>query len=153
MTVFKTGTCLVVSIGLFLLKKRPPNIGLTRCFRLKSEYDDDDDEVVTKVVYDHPGDSYTLLTSKEDTQQISSTSSSQIKSDSLNSYSSRLVASKTTIVVSLILIGARLALSAKFWDRSVHAYEDLVDSVSKSKLHQVIFYLYHIFLSRLTSPT
>jgi hypothetical protein len=62
--------------------------------------------------------------------------------------------SNLTIVVSVALVGIRLALSGLFWDRSVHAYEDLLDSNSLSALHEVcpilaISFLHEIFDRRL----
>ena len=47
--------------------------------------------------------------------------------------------------MSIGLIGIRLAISALFWDRSVHAYEDLLDCVPKSELHQVFVKLNLLF--------
>jgi hypothetical protein len=52
------------------------------------------------------------------------------------SYES-IVASTIAVLTSVALLGVRFALSALFWDRSVHAYEDLLDSPAKSQIHQV----------------
>jgi hypothetical protein len=43
---------------------------------------------------------------------------------------------KRNILVSIILLAIRLALSAFFWDRSVLLFEDLFDSQNKYKLSQ-----------------
>ena len=45
--------------------------------------------------------------------------------------------SQAAILVSVALLGIRMAMSAAFWDRSVRTYEDLLDSPSKSELQQV----------------
>jgi hypothetical protein len=47
-----------------------------------------------------------------------------------------IYATNTTILASIALLGIRYGLSAAFWDRSVHRYEDLLDSAPKSLLHQ-----------------
>jgi hypothetical protein len=49
------------------------------------------------------------------------------------------LSSKIAIVLSVVMIGIRLALSGLFWDRSVHAYEDLLDSKPFSIVHEVCF--------------
>ena len=59
---------------------------------------------------------------------------------SLKDNYTSLFATKENILLSVSLLGLRLALSALFWDRSVHTYQDLLDSQSKNELHQVVFY-------------
>ena len=54
-----------------------------------------------------------------------------------NYLNSSIYATKPVVLMSIAMIGLRLALSALFWDRSVHAYEDLLDCAPKSELHQV----------------
>jgi hypothetical protein len=56
---------------------------------------------------------------------------------SLKDNYTSLFATKENILLSVSLIGLRLALSALFWDRSVHTYQDLLDSQPKNELHQV----------------
>jgi hypothetical protein len=61
-------------------------------------------------------------------------------SKSLKDNYTSLFATKENILLSVSLLGLRLALSALFWDRSVHTYQDLLDIQSKNELHQVCFF-------------
>ena len=49
---------------------------------------------------------------------------------------SNLFAEKATVLLSVLFIGIRFGLSALFWDKSVHTYQDLLDSEPKSELHE-----------------
>ena len=65
-------------------------------------------------------------------EELSAATTTTANSTAINVY-----ATKAVVLGSVALLGIRLALSALFWDRSVHTYEDLLDSVPKSELHQV----------------
>jgi len=49
-------------------------------------------------------------------------------STTINEINNNLFETKKNIVLTLILFSVRYGLSAFFWDRNVHAYEDLLDS-------------------------
>lgn len=116
------GICLVGSIALCLLRNRPPRKSLTRCFRLADDL----------------GESGSAM---EKSTLTRSSSSDDFFSSSLNNSFRKhddFFATKITILTSVALLGIRIAVSALFWDRSVHAYQDLLDSPAVTELHQVI---------------
>ena len=154
------GVCLIGACALLLLKKRPLKKSLTRCFRLvenfeesldatnsssssspnpdtnnsflidiKQDNDDNDEDIYMKQI---------SFNSSSSTSLSSSSSSSSSSPTSISSMTpSFLFASKSTILVSIGLLGIRYGLSALAWDRSVHRYENLFDIESNSILHQV----------------
>lgn len=142
------GLCLIGSIAIYLLKRPPPHQNLTRCFKLA---DDLEYEATTSTTSNSC--LYSSLTLNEKIHSNSKTHYHQINSydheKSLsykdNTSNSNTIASKAAVLVSIGLIGIRLAISALFWDRSVHAYEDLLDCVPKSELHQVFVKLNLLF--------
>jgi hypothetical protein len=147
---------LIGACALLLLKKRPLKKSLTRCFRLVDNFEESLDAINSSTSYSSTNpdsnDSF-LIDIKQDNddndddiymKQISfnsSSSTSLSSSTSPTSISSMtpsfLFASKSTILVSIGLLGIRYGLSALAWDRSVHRYENLFDIESKSILHQV----------------
>ena len=96
------GLCLIGSVAIYLLKNRPLNKNLTKCFRIIDENNTEE-----------------LIHDKETSHK----------------------ATKIAILTSVSLLGIRLALSALFWDRSVHTYEDLLDSPAVNELHQVNLFI------------
>ncbi len=147
---------MIGACALLLLKKRPLKKSLTRCFRLVDNFEESLDAINSSTSYSSTNpdsnDSF-LIDIKQDNddndddiymKQISfnsSSSTSLSSSTSPTSISSMtpsfLFASKSTILVSIGLLGIRYGLSALAWDRSVHRYENLFDIESKSILHQV----------------
>lgn len=116
------GICLIGSVAIYLLKNRPLNKNLTKCFRIADDVDIESDEKSAQL--------------NSSPSHTSSTASFFRKGSSYHKEPG-LYATKLAILASVGLLGIRLALSALFWDRSVHAYEDLLDSTAKSALHQV----------------
>ena len=53
-------------------------------------------------------------------------------------------ASKLFVLVSVALLGVRLGISAIFWDRSVHNYQDMLDNMPISLAHQVLTNSFYI---------
>ncbi len=137
------GTCLIGSIAIYLLKHPPPNKSLTRCFRLAVA--DDLDDTISSIV---PGGVKVPILPTANIMSSLSSSTTDYHDDKLylnNRYvsskvpriSEGMLASKAAILTSVAFLGIRFALSALFWDRSVHAYEDLLDCQATSELHQV----------------
>lgn len=112
------GICLIVAVGIYLLKNPPANRNPS-CFGGAH----------------HEPDKMNLL---NDTY-VKSSSDQAITL--LHRYGVNTTPIKLTIVVSTVLFGIRFGLSGLFWDRSVHAYEDLLDCTPRSSLHQVYNYL------------
>ena len=156
------GLCLIGSITIYLLKHRPLKKKLTRCFRLA----DDVEELAESSSSSSSSlsSSPTLAQMQASSTNESLKCSAQLKllpsSDSANyanlcnttqnffsynkqtkamlkdNFNHTIYATNTTILASIALLGIRYGLSAAFWDRSVHRYEDLLDSAPKSLLHQ-----------------
>jgi hypothetical protein len=58
-------------------------------------------------------------------------------SSTINEINNNLFETKERIILTLVLFSVRYSLSAIFWDRNVHAYEDLLDSKSNTLQKQV----------------
>jgi len=122
------GICLIGSIGIFLLRNPPPTKRLTKCFKQAT---DSDSEA-----------SLNLVTEGKPVISNSSTSSllPLLNTNSCNNYKlingSNAYATNAVVVISIFALGIRLALSGLFWDRSVHAYEDLLDTLAQNSLHE-----------------
>jgi len=56
---------------------------------------------------------------------------------STNDINNNLVETKERIFISIGLFALRYSLAAMFWDRDVHAYEDLLDSHTNKLQQQV----------------
>jgi hypothetical protein len=126
------GLCLMLAIGYYLFKNPPPNKNRTKCFRLAEDIETslrDSSSSSSSYIYHKLSNG-----SNGSNNSISSSNCSDVESQSENS----LFASKTVVFISVALCAIRLGISALFWDRSVHAYEDLLDCVAKNKLHQVL---------------
>lgn len=112
------GTCLIIGCLLYLYKQRPfcPSKPLittrTNKYPSSSASDEGSDET-----------DLTVLNLEDD--QASLLIHSQSKKIDTNST---LFETKLTIFVSLALFSLRYIFAAIFWDRNVHAYEDLLDS-------------------------
>lgn len=131
------GLCLIGSIAIYFMKRPPLNKNLTRCFRLAS---DNNDSSVTTEQSGTSDASILVLNEKTMYNQINYSfeyNQKQGSSCKENYLNSSIYATKPVVLMSIAMIGLRLALSALFWDRSVHAYEDLLDCAPKSELHQV----------------
>lgn len=121
------GICLVGSIALYLLKNRPPKKSLTRCFWLADDLVESGSTIEKSAL--------TRSTSSDDLfNNLAVNSNLRNKSPKEGIH-----ATKITILTSVALLGIRIAVSAFFWDKSVRAYQDLLDSPAVSELHQVIF--------------
>ncbi|CAF1022051.1 unnamed protein product [Brachionus calyciflorus] len=120
------GICLVGSIALYLMKNRPLNKNLTKCFRLADDISDNSSS----------SEKAALTRSSSSDNFIFGSNNYYKNNKSTNSKEAGLYATKITILISVALLGIRLAISALFWDRSVHAYEDLLDTPALSELHQ-----------------
>ena len=55
----------------------------------------------------------------------------------INDTNNHLLETKEMIFITLALFSLRYSLAAIFWDRNVHAYEDLLDSRAKTPQQQV----------------
>ena len=139
------GCCLVLAIAIYFNRRPPPHTNLTRCFRLADEGDEQTvagDTVkpqmncVKKLKYSLYSP-YTQLSSHADEDGL----------EAMYTGNASMFASKLVVFVSVALIGIRIGLSALFWDRSVHAYQDLLDNAPKSELHQVNLILISNFFS------
>jgi hypothetical protein len=65
-------------------------------------------------------------------------SSSRIHSPSTtNEVHNHLLETKESIFITLVLFSLRYSLAGMFWDRFVHAYEDLLDSKADTSMQQV----------------
>ena len=113
------GICLMLAIGYYLFKNPPPNKSRTKCFRIA-----EDKEVSSSSYAYH----------KLSNGVANNNNNCDVEN---NSLIENLYASKTVVFIAVGLCALRLAISALFWDRSVHAYEDLLDCAAKNTLHQV----------------
>jgi hypothetical protein len=144
------GTCLIGSIAIYLLKHRPLNKSLTRCFRLSADEMDDvissassgSSEKGPLILPTHSASAAAAAAHGLDPHdaKIYSNSHYYVSSGKMRDASGAVIASKAAILASVAFLGVRFALSALFWDRSVHAYEDLLDCQATSEIHQVITY-------------
>ena len=130
------GLCLTSSVAIYLLKHRPLKMSLTRCFRLAG-----DDLLIEDAL---KSETRSTAVGLNDPVKNASLSNKQqyskghfLSNRFRDEHLSPIFASKAAILTSVALLGTRYALSGFFWDRSVHAYEDLLDSIPRSELHQV----------------
>jgi len=155
------GLCLIGSIAIYFLKRPPPPKTLTRCFRLA---DDQSNEYQTMSPsfsnnsQQNFHESCTTINEKSSSSSLTQHCSNKVNfyhqiNYTFNNQSQKypsglkenncngsIFATKPVVLLSVALVGIRLALCALFWDRSVHAYEDLLDCRPKSELHQVNYY-------------
>lgn len=136
------GICLIGSIAIYFVKRPPPNKNLTRCFKLADDINDCESNLSSNSSSSNCLYSANTSSNEKSSSHASRTYYNQINSqDKMSMYkensNSSVFATKPVVLVTIALIGIRLALSALFWDRSVHAYEDLLDCMPKSELHQV----------------
>lgn len=135
------GICLIGSIAIYFVKRPPPNKNLTRCFKLADDINDCESNLSSNSSSSNCLYSANTSSNEKSSSHASRTYYNQINSqDKMSMYkensNSSVFATKPVVLVTIALIGIRLALSALFWDRSVHAYEDLLDCMPKSELHQ-----------------
>jgi hypothetical protein len=131
------GICLVGSIGIFLLRNPPPTKRLTKCFK---QAPDSDSEANSNLVSEgKPASGNSSASSLLPLLNPNSCSNYKL----INGNSA--YATNAAVVISVFALGIRLALSGLFWDRSVHAYEDLLDTLAQNSLHEVRFH-YRFFL-------
>ena len=117
------GLCLIGSVAIFLLKNPPAHRNPT-CFM-----QNDADESKSSFLKCQPNGS--------GEKSLSSSFNSKLCYYEPAPQKSSMMATKLALLTAVALFGIRLGLSALFWDRSVHAYEDLLDCIPKSELHQV----------------
>ena len=142
------GLCLVGSCAIYLLKRPPLKRSLTRCFRLVDDLEDSIDSTNDSIEKNNLQEEQKFFEINEKNSSNSSITNSYNSkqksflykknySTSNNTGNNSIFATKSTILASVALLGIRYGLSALIWDRSVHRYEDLLDSEPKSLLHQV----------------
>lgn len=129
------GFCLIGAVAIYLLKCRPLNKNLTKCFRIA---DDVEDSAASLIQINSPNEKSDVHTSPLSSPLVNSKNGYFFRFNKTASCNeSGVYASRVAILLSVALLGIRLGLSALFWDRSVHTYEDLLDSPAKSDLHEV----------------
>lgn len=106
------GICIIGSIAIHLFKNPPKK--QSKWFRLS----------IDDVESSSSTGSNLLLNSNQ-----------KLLSPQNNTYNQQYV-SKAVILISVLSLGIRFGLSALFWDRSVHSYEDLLDSKPQNELHK-----------------
>ncbi|CAF1029913.1 unnamed protein product [Rotaria sp. Silwood1] len=111
------GTCLIIGCLFYFYKQRP--------FRTKLSPITRSNRHLSSSASDGGGDETDLIILNIDDEQSYSHIHSSSKKHDTNS---NLLETKQTIFITLALFSVRYALSAMFWDRNVHAYEDLLDS-------------------------
>jgi hypothetical protein len=111
------GLCIIGSMAIHLLKNPPKK--QSKYFRLSI----DDVELSSST-------SSSYLTG------ANFISNSNQKLLSQNNTYNQQYESKAIILIYVLSIGIRFGLSALFWDRSVHSYEDLLDSKPQNELHK-----------------
>ncbi|CAF4278708.1 unnamed protein product [Rotaria sp. Silwood2] len=139
------GTCLMIGCLFYFYKQRP--------FRRKLSIPTRSNRCLSSSASDGGSDEIDLIILNiDDGQSFSNIHSSLSKKNDTNSNT---LETKQTIFITLALFALRYSLSAMFWDRNVHAYEDLLDSpvhllkqkaLQSSILHSpltiLIFYLW-----------
>ncbi|CAF2921563.1 unnamed protein product [Rotaria sp. Silwood2] len=139
------GTCLMIGCLFYFYKQRP--------FRRKLSIPTRSNRCLSSSASDGVSDEIDLIILNiDDGQSFSNIHSSLSKKNDTNSNT---LETKQTIFITLALFALRYSLSAMFWDRNVHAYEDLLDSpvhllkqkaLQSSILHSpltiLIFYLW-----------
>jgi hypothetical protein len=105
------GACVIIAVGIYLLKHRPLNKQMTRCFRLPDDFDDAINLISTS-----------STACQQHQQQIDEKLGVNGSKISLNDdyYTSDKVkeghlASKVAIITSVIMLGIRLGLSVRFF--------------------------------------
>jgi hypothetical protein len=78
-----------------------------------------------------------MILNLEDEQ---TSSRSHSPATTVNEINNNLFETKQTIFITLVLFSLRYSLAGMFWDRHVHAYEDLLDSKADTPQQQVRIY-------------
>jgi hypothetical protein len=108
------GTCLMIGCLLYFYKQRPVRTtGLSRSHICSSPS-----------ISDNGCDETDLMVLNVDDESVTRLQ----LSSSNNEISHSQLESKDRIFMTLVLFSLRYSLAAMFWDRNVHAYEDLLDS-------------------------
>ncbi|CAF0963574.1 unnamed protein product [Adineta steineri] len=113
------GTCLIVSVLLYFYKQRPFRPIKTRSNICSSSSASDGGTDETDLM---------ILNLEDDQSSPRLNSSPSSPSSSPNEINNHLLETKQTIFITLVLFSVKYLLAAMFWDRNVHAYEDLLDS-------------------------
>jgi len=141
------GICLVIAITLYFYKHPPLHTKYTKCIKLIETNQDcgsKDQEssptckkniMLGSSSYNNQFEAessyiYSQLDNKESQQNFEENNSQHL-------HKSNMQASRLVVLVSVAMLGIRIAVSALFWDRSVHNYQDLLDIVPNSLVHQV----------------
>jgi len=153
------GVCLVIAMTLYFYKHPPPHIKFTKCIRLteNTEESESNDEESPRLCIKSIKGVFPFTSTSSSSSGQSKVESSYLYSqlnnmdlpedmkseklgerDSQYNHKSYMQASKLVVLVSVALLGIRIAVSAIFWDRSVHNYQDILDNVPNSLVHQVI---------------
>ncbi len=119
------GACLVLGCLFHFYKQRPfPSTPIRSNICLSSSTSDGGSE-----------ETELMILNVEDDQSSPGIHSPSTTINEINN--NNLFETKKKIVLTLILFSLRYGLSAIFWDRNVHAYEDLLDSKADTLQKQV----------------
>ncbi|CAF0867283.1 unnamed protein product [Rotaria sordida] len=115
------GICLIIGCLLYFFKQRS--------FHTKLSIRTHSNKYSNSSVSNEGNNETDLIILNIDDDDIEAQTYSHIHSSSkTTNMSSNLFETKQTIFITLVLFSLRYSLSAIFWNRNVHAYEDLLDS-------------------------
>jgi len=115
------GACLIIGCLLYFYKQRPFRSITTRSNVCPSSSASDGGSEETDL----------MILNLEDDQ------SSPHSHSPTNETTNHFLETKETIFITLLFFSIRYSLAAIFWDRNVHAYEDLLDSRANTPQQQV----------------
>lgn len=141
------GVCLCVAVLIYFLKHLPPQTKFTKCIRVNETNPDDSDveanpsclkNIYMPLTTTNHSQSKTDKDSSYLYNQLNSTDKNDIDSskDMNTGQNSTIFASKRFVIISVVILGLRIGISAMFWDRNVHIYQDLLDSEPCTEIHQ-----------------
>lgn len=141
----------MIAIIWYFYKHPPPHKKLTRCFQIIDSDDSESEKENQGLCIKNVKSLLPYLSSAPSPSRKSESSylynqlnqnESHVAMQSTNGDPQKpiigyLHASRLAVYFSVAMIGLRIAMSAIFWDRSVHNYQDLLDIEPSSLLHQV----------------
>lgn len=122
------GTCLIIGCLLYFYKQRPPRAISARSYSYPSSPASEGGSDETDMM---------ILNLEEESPSPRASPSLNTPPATPSESNGCALETKQTVFVTLALFSLRYALAAMFWDRDVHAYEDLLDSRADTPQQQV----------------
>lgn len=133
------GTCLILGCLFYFYKQRPFRSSPSRTNLCLSSSASDGGSEETDM---------TMLNLEDDQSSSRMHSPTTTTTTTTNNTDNNLLETKRTIFMTLLFFSIRYSLAAMFWDRDVHAYEDLLDSQPMTVQEKVrLFFLNFLLIS------